>query len=136
LYQLTEELTDLEDAFCLWRLRRVITMERNWLQARREWHGRIELVAPAATNLVAITDALCSQYGDRQPEGCQLDWTKGNIAMAGVFGKDPNMKRKGSQQELDRIMGERARNKAAAAAKFRQKKPAATAPQQAEPPKT
>ena len=66
---------------------------------------------------------------------CQLDWTKGNIAMVGVFGKDPNMKRKGSQQELDRIMGERARNKTAAAAKFRQKKPAATAPQQAEPPK-
>jgi len=46
--------------------------------------------------------------------------------MAGVFGKDPNMKRKGSQQELDRIMGERARNKAAAA-KFRQRKLAATA---------
>jgi hypothetical protein len=67
---------------------------------------------------------------------CQLDWTKGKIAMAGVFGKDPNMKRKGSQQELDRIMGERARNKAAAAAKFLQKKPAATAPQQAGPPKT
>ena len=54
--------------------------------------------------------------------------------MAGVFGKDPNMKRKGSQQELDRIMGERVRSKAAAAAKFRQKKPAATAPQQVEPP--
>jgi hypothetical protein len=56
--------------------------------------------------------------------------------MAGVFGKDPNMKRQGSQQELDRIMGERAHNKAAAAAKFRQKKPPATAPQQAEPLKT
>jgi hypothetical protein len=56
--------------------------------------------------------------------------------MAGVFGKDPNMKRKGSQQELDRIMGERARNKEAAAAKFRQKKPAPAAPQQAEPLKT
>lgn len=69
--------------------------------------------------------------------GCQLDWTKGSTTMAGVFGKDPNMKRKGSQQELDRIMGERARNKAAAATKFRQKKPAATpAPQQAEPLKT
>jgi len=80
--------------------------------------------------------ALCPQHGDRQPKGCQLDWTKGNITMAGVFGKDPNMKRKGSQQELDRIMGERARNKAAAAAKFLQKKPAATAPQQAEPPKS
>lgn len=55
--------------------------------------------------------------------------------MAGVFGKDPNMKRKGSQQELDRIMGERARNKAATAAKFRQKKLAGTAQQLAEPPK-
>lgn len=53
--------------------------------------------------------------------------------MAGVFGKDPNMKRKGSQQELDRIMGERARNKAAAAARFLQKKPAPAAPQPAEP---
>ena len=49
--------------------------------------------------------------------------------MAGVFGKDPNMKRKGSQQELDRIMGERARNKAAAAARFLHKKPAPAAPQ-------
>ena len=56
--------------------------------------------------------------------------------MAGVFGKDPNMKRKGSQQELDRIMGERARNKTAAAAKFRQKKPTSAAPQQAAPAKT
>lgn len=55
--------------------------------------------------------------------------------MAGVFGKDPNMKRKGSQQELDRIMGERARNKEAAAAKFRLKKPAATVPPKAEPAK-
>jgi len=27
----------------------------------------------------------------------QLDWAKGNITMAGVFGKDPNMKRKGSR---------------------------------------
>ena len=55
--------------------------------------------------------------------------------MAGVFGKDPNMKRSGSQQELDRIMGERARKKAAAAAMFRQKKLAPAAPQKAEPPK-
>jgi hypothetical protein len=46
--------------------------------------------------------------------------------MAGVFGKDPNMKRSGGQQELDRIMGERMRKKAEAAAKFIQKKPAAT----------
>jgi hypothetical protein len=65
----------------------------------------------------------------------KLDWIKGSITMAGVFGKDPNMKRKGSQQELDRIMGERARNKAAAAARFLQKKPASDAPPQAEPPK-
>jgi len=56
--------------------------------------------------------------------------------MAGVYGKDPNMKRKGSQQELDRIMGERARNKATASAKFRQKTPAPAASQQSEPPKT
>ena len=28
LYHLAEELTDLEDASCLWRTRRVITMER------------------------------------------------------------------------------------------------------------
>lgn len=55
--------------------------------------------------------------------------------MAGVFGKDPNMKRKGSKEELDRIMGERARNKEAAAAKFLRKKPAAAAPQKEEPPK-
>lgn len=55
--------------------------------------------------------------------------------MAGVFGKDPNMKRSGSQQELDRVMGERARNKAAAAAKFREKKPATATPQKATPPK-
>ncbi len=55
--------------------------------------------------------------------------------MAGVFGKDPNMKRKGSREELDRIMGERARNKEAAAALFRLKKQAAPAPQKTEPPK-
>lgn len=30
--------------------------------------------------------------------------------MAGVFGKDPNMERKGSQEKLDRIMAERVRN--------------------------
>ncbi|WP_296507863.1 hypothetical protein [Rhodoferax sp.] len=54
--------------------------------------------------------------------------------MAGVFGKDPNMKRKGSKEELDRIMGERARNKEAAAAIFKRKKPAA-APQSKEPAK-
>ena len=28
LYQLGEELTDLEDAFCLWRLRYMTTVER------------------------------------------------------------------------------------------------------------
>jgi hypothetical protein len=46
--------------------------------------------------------------------------------MAGVFGKDPNMQKAGGQKELDRIMGERLRKKAEAAAKFRQKKPATT----------
>ncbi|CAM8645117.1 hypothetical protein MCEMSEM18_03648 [Comamonadaceae bacterium] len=48
--------------------------------------------------------------------------------MAGVFGKDPNMKRKGSREELDRITAERARNKEGTAALFRLKKPAAPAP--------
>ncbi|CAM8648720.1 hypothetical protein MCEMSEM22_01424 [Comamonadaceae bacterium] len=55
--------------------------------------------------------------------------------MAGVFGKDPNMKRKGSREELDRIMAERARNKEAAAARFKLKKPATAAPQKGEPSK-
>ncbi|CAM8665037.1 hypothetical protein MCEMIEM13_02107 [Comamonadaceae bacterium] len=55
--------------------------------------------------------------------------------MAGVFGKDPNMKRKGSREELDRIMAERARNKEAAAARFKLKKPAAPVPHKAEPSK-
>lgn len=45
--------------------------------------------------------------------------------MAGVFGKDPNMNKAGGQKELDRIMGERQRKKAQAAARFLQKKPAA-----------
>ena len=48
--------------------------------------------------------------------------------MAGVFGKDPNMNKAGGQKELDRVMGERLRQKAEAAAKFRQKKPAAVTP--------
>ena len=56
--------------------------------------------------------------------------------MAGVFGKDPNMKRKGSREELDRIMAERTRNKEAAAARFRLKKPATAAPHKATPQKT
>jgi hypothetical protein len=46
--------------------------------------------------------------------------------MAGVFGKDPNMNKAGGQKELDRIMEERRRKQAEAAARFRQKKPAAT----------
>lgn len=46
--------------------------------------------------------------------------------MAGVFGKDPNMKKSGGQQELDRISSERKRKLAEAAARFLQKKPAAT----------
>lgn len=58
--------------------------------------------------------------------GRQLDWGKGVITMAGVFGKDPNMKKSGGQAELDRISDERKRKLAEAAAKFRQKKPAAT----------
>lgn len=87
-----------------------------------------------------MQQTVCFKHGaggtNASPGGGQLDWNKGNITMAGVFGKDPNMKRKGSQQELDRIMAERARNKTAAAAKFRHKKPAAAASQQTEPPKT
>lgn len=46
--------------------------------------------------------------------------------MAGVFGKDPNMNKAGGHKELDRVMGERLRKKAEAAAKFLQKKPAAS----------
>lgn len=44
--------------------------------------------------------------------------------MAGVFGKDPNMKKSGGRAELDRVMGERQRQRAEAAAKFLKKKPA------------
>jgi len=55
----------------------------------------------------------------------QLDWDKGVITMAGVFGKDPNMKKSGGQAELDRISDERKRKLAEAAAKFLHKKPAA-----------
>lgn len=51
--------------------------------------------------------------------------------MAGVFGKDPNMKRSGGREELDRIMEERRRKQALAATLFRQKKPAASANQPA-----
>ena len=53
-----------------------------------------------------------------------LDWGKGAITMAGVFGKDPNMNKAGGHKELDRVMGERLRKKAEAAARFLQKKPA------------
>lgn len=45
--------------------------------------------------------------------------------MAGVFGKDPNMKKSGGRAELDRVMAERQQKLAEAAAKFLQKKPAA-----------
>jgi hypothetical protein len=48
--------------------------------------------------------------------------------MAGVFGKDPNMNKAGGQKELDRIMGERQRKKAEAAARFLQKKPTVVPP--------
>ena len=56
-----------------------------------------------------------------------LDWPKGNITMAGVFGKDPNMK-KSNHAELERLNLERKRKLAEAAIKFNQKKP--VAPQQ------
>jgi hypothetical protein len=65
-------------------------------------------------------------WPDAYALGSQLDWGKGAITMAGVFGKDPNMKKSGGQAELDRIIDERKRKLAEAAAKFRQKKPAAT----------
>jgi hypothetical protein len=45
--------------------------------------------------------------------------------MAGVFGKDPNMK-KTNQAQLERTNAERTRKRAEAAAKFNQKKPAPT----------
>lgn len=45
--------------------------------------------------------------------------------MAGVFGKDPNMNKAGGRAELDRVMDERKRKLAEAAAKFLKKKPAA-----------
>lgn len=51
--------------------------------------------------------------------------------MAGVFGKDPNMNRSGGREELDRVMGERRRKQAEAAAKFLQKKPATNPPKPA-----
>jgi hypothetical protein len=44
--------------------------------------------------------------------------------MAGVFGKDPNMK-KNTQAELERVSAERKRKLAEAAAKFTKKKPVA-----------
>jgi hypothetical protein len=44
--------------------------------------------------------------------------------MAGVFGKDPNMK-KSNHAELERLNLERKRKLAEAAAKFTQKKPVA-----------
>ena len=44
--------------------------------------------------------------------------------MAGVFGKDPNMK-KSNHQELERLNEERKRKLAEAAVKFNKKKPAA-----------
>ena len=47
--------------------------------------------------------------------------------MAGVFGKDPNMKKAGGQAELDRVSEERKRKLAEAAAKFLKKKPASVA---------
>ena len=46
--------------------------------------------------------------------------------MAGVFGKDPNMNKAGGHKELDRVMAERRKQQAEAAAKFLKKKPAAT----------
>ena len=55
--------------------------------------------------------------------------------MAGVFGKDPNMKKACGQAELDRVSGERKRKLAEAAAKFLKKKPAATTEAAATPKK-
>jgi hypothetical protein len=52
----------------------------------------------------------------------QLDWAKGIKTMAGVFGRDPNMKRS-NPAELERLNQERKRKLAEAAAKFTQKKP-------------
>ena len=46
--------------------------------------------------------------------------------MAGVFGKDPNMK-KTNQAQLERTNAERTRKRAEATAKFNQKKPTPTA---------
>jgi len=45
--------------------------------------------------------------------------------MAGVFGKDPNMK-KTNQEQLERTNAERKRKQAEAAARFNQKKPVST----------
>ena len=42
-------------------------------------------------------------------EAGQLDWAKGVITIAGVFGKDPNMNKAGGRAELDRVMDERKR---------------------------
>ena len=53
--------------------------------------------------------------------------------MAGVFGKDPNMKKAGGRAELDRVMDERKRKLAEAAAKFLQKKPTAITEATAKP---
>ena len=50
-----------------------------------------------------------------------LSELEGNITMAGVFGKDPNMK-KSNHAELERLNLERKRKLAEAAAKFNQKK--------------
>jgi hypothetical protein len=46
--------------------------------------------------------------------------------MAGVFGKDPHMKKSGGQEELTRISEERKRKQAEAATRFRLKKPVAS----------
>ena len=55
----------------------------------------------------------------------RLDWDEGVITMAGVFGKDPNMK-KSTHAELERLNAERKRKLAEAAAKFTTKKPVAS----------
>jgi hypothetical protein len=53
--------------------------------------------------------------------------------MAGVFGKDPNMK-KSSHQELERVNLERKRKLAEAAAKFTRKRPVAPGSEPAKQP--
>jgi hypothetical protein len=60
--------------------------------------------------------------GFQRCSGLQVDWSEGVLTMAGVFGKDPNMK-KNNRAELERLNQERKRKLAEGAVKFNQKKP-------------